>query len=194
MFIDFKKMKEMIPQGGSVTLTVKANKDGKKLGVLYSTKHSLVKVDSTYEKSLEEDKKSISAASEQLSRVLAFTGTPEELTETFEEKITQSYSMEKTLADAIDERTQALNQRIKELKEKKDAKKATSGKTTETKKEETKPEKAKETPSLGGLFGKISTGDTSSGSGEQKEASEEQGTETEEEVADTEEEGLQEVA
>ena len=194
MLIDFRKMKEMIPQGGSVTFTIRANKDGK-LGVLYSTKHSLAKVESTYEKSLEEDKKSISTASQQLSKVLAFTGTPEELTVTFEEKLTQSYSMEKTLADAINERTQAVNERIKELKEKKDVKKATSGKTGDTKKEEKKPEKAKETPSLGGLFGKISTGDSSSDTVEKKEADEEQGSETGEEAIETEEEGgLQEVA
>jgi hypothetical protein len=156
MLIDFAKMTGMIPQGGSVSFTVIPKKNGK-LAVLYQTKHSLLKVDSTYEKSLEDEKKEILEASQKLSKVLAFTGAPEELTERFEEMISRSCSAEKSLADAVSERTQELNEKIKALKEKKDSRKTVAGKPNVTNKEEKQPEKAKQAPSVGGLFGSIGT-------------------------------------
>jgi hypothetical protein len=178
-------LKDLIPASGCVTLTIKPAKDNT-LGVLYSVKHSLSKVESTYEKTLEDDKKAIEKASQRLSKVVAFNGTAEDLTATFEEKITQSYTTEKALVDVINERTTELNAAIKELKAKKELKKPAPAKpgTTaaaapkkEEKKEEPKPEK-KSVPALGGLFGAISTEGCSTGSTD-KEKAEETAPETE---------------
>lgn len=195
MLIDFTKLKDLIPAGGCVTLTIKPAKENT-LGVLYSVKHTLSKVDSTYEKTLEDDKKAIEKASQRLSKVLAFNGTPEELTASFEEKITQSYSTEKALVDVINERTTELNAAIKELKAKKDLKKpvAKPGATTaaspkkEEKKEEPKPEK-KSVPALGGLFGSINTEGCSTGTAE---GPKDEGAETGAEETGTEETGIDE--
>jgi hypothetical protein len=198
MLIDFTKLKDLIPASGCVTLTIKPAKDNT-LGVLYSVKHSLSKVESTYEKTLEDDKKAIEKASQKLSKVVAFNGTPEELTKTFEEKITQSYATEKALADVINERTAELNACIKDLKAKKDVKKpaakpgataAASPKKEEKKKEEPKPEK-KSVPALGGLFGSINTEGCSTGSAGGTKA-EEAETGAEETGAEETEAGLEE--
>ena len=116
--IDFKKLQSIVPEGGSVTLTVTHAAAGK-LSVLMSSKRKLAVVNSTYEKSLEDDKKAIEKASKGLSKVLAFSGTPEDLTASFEKKITENCTAERLLVEVINERTAELNEQIKALKNKK---------------------------------------------------------------------------
>lgn len=155
MIIDFKKLHGLIPVKGSITITIAhAGEEG--LSVLMSTKHVLGKVDATYEKSLEDDKKAIEAATKGLSKVVAFKGSPEALTDSFEEKITETASVERSLADAIAERTAELNEKLKLLKSKKPGTAGTAaGKKDEQKKagQGEQKEVKKPAPALPSLFG-----------------------------------------
>lgn len=141
MLIDFTKLQEIIPADGSITLTIKKNLDGK-LGVLFQSKHNLKKsTGSTYEKDLKGQQDNIEAAKKELDKVLGWTDTPEVLTATFRERINVHAATARSLAEAVNNSTDALNARIKELADKKvakspAAKKGEASKPVELKKEE----------------------------------------------------------
>ncbi len=123
MLIDFTKLAALIPCKGSVSFVVKHTKDGG-LSVLFTSKHEVGKPDSTYEKSLDGQKKAIEAATAELNKVIPLKGTPEELNAEFENAITNALTAEKTLAETISAYVEDLNKKIKELKDKSAAKPA----------------------------------------------------------------------
>ncbi len=152
--INFTKLNGIIPDKGFITLTVKKNSDGT-LGVQFKSKHTILKADSTYDKDLKSTQESIEKAEKHLDRVLAFSGSPEALTANFEEQINKKESAARTLVETVNETTEALNARIKELKDKKTVK--TTPKTDKETKTLSPKEAAKPDPLAGGLFSSIST-------------------------------------
>lgn len=192
MIIDFTALQNVIPQEGSITLTVKRNKDGK-LGVMYKSTHNLLKKDSSYgnDKEVKGQADAIEKATKELDRVVAFADTPEVLTSTFEEMIKNRFHASRTLADAINESTAGLNERLKDLKAKKTpSKPAAKAEGKDAK----KPEKGT-SQTEGGLFGSITTEAAAGGkdepgtSGKSEDSPEDQEADEEEE-AGAEEEGV----
>lgn len=147
MIIDFNELNKVIPANGSVTFVVKRTKDASKLSVLYTSKNGIPVVDSTYEKTLENEKKTIEKASSALNKVVPISGTPDELNEGFEKAITEIFTAEKTLAETIQERVALLNERIKALK--------APAKTTA--KQVTSSNKCEKTVKAGGADGTVKT-------------------------------------
>ncbi|MFI5294352.1 MAG: hypothetical protein ACHQ0Y_04935 [Thermodesulfovibrionales bacterium] len=158
MLINFTLLQNYIPDDGSISITVKKNKDGR-LGVMYKNTHSLIKKESSYsnDKDAKASIEAIDKASKELDKVLAFAESPEVLTETFEEKISKRFQTAKSLEDAINESTEALNETLKSLKNKKPATTAKPAVKADAK-DAKKPEKGKSEPE-GGLFGSITSED-----------------------------------
>lgn len=162
MLVDFIKLKELIPQKGTVSFMFRLNTDGQ-IGVCYKvTPQKAPSVSSTSDKSLEGTKKAIEEAEHALEKALSFVGTAEDLNSQFEEKIRMQHSTVMALADAVNQSTVFLNERIKALKDKKDTKKPDAKPEVKKGEKKTEGDKAKE-PLIGGLFGEVSA-DPGSGS------------------------------
>jgi PRTRC genetic system protein E len=157
MIIDFIKLSEVIPEKGSVTFTVKQREDGK-LTVVYMAKHNLKDTKSSYNKEVKDELEVLKEAKEVLAQPIAFTGTAEELNENFEEGIKKKYVSERTLECAINDRAEAINEKIAALDTKKSNKTAC--------KPNIKPTAAGKTEDLAGSLFSRSVSEASAGSDE----------------------------
>lgn len=123
--IDGEKIQTIIPADGSITITFMNTKDGK-IAVLFKSHNVLVTPESSFDSEIKPKTELLEKMRKSLDKAIAFTATPQELTEKFEEFITKRQTAERDLVSAINESTEDLNRRIKELKEKKSAKTVTA--------------------------------------------------------------------
>ncbi|MDA8239263.1 MAG: hypothetical protein M0Z67_02705 [Nitrospiraceae bacterium] len=166
MLIDFKELSKLIPETGSLSLSLKKGK-GEKLDVLFRVKHDLAQMKNTSARTSEEGKQ-IEAATKLLDQPYAFSATAEDLNASFEEKILQPVDSTRSLVELITDRTKALDEAAKSIRTS-----AAKTKTTEKAKvggtADTSPKAAEKTaksePSIGSLFGSVGadTGKTEAG-------------------------------
>ncbi len=152
MLIDFVKLRQIVPEKGSVTVTVKPSADGK-LSVIYHAKHTLEKVSTTYEKGVDGEKTAIEQSARVLNQPLAFIDTAEALNDSFEGLIARRSAAERDLATAVNDSTKALNEQIDALKKAKDARKGAKPSAKPAEKAEQPKEELKKEALGGGLFG-----------------------------------------
>jgi PRTRC genetic system protein E len=156
MLIDFKELSKLIPETGSLSLSVKKGK-GDKLDVLFRVKHDLAQMKNTSAKTSEEGKQ-IEAAAKLLDQPYAFSATAEELNASFEEKILQPVESTRSLVELITDRTKALDEAAKSIRTSAAKTKTTEkAKVTGTADTSTKsPEKkTKDESPIGSLFGSV---------------------------------------
>ena len=125
--IDFERVQEIIPEGGSLSLIFK--KTGDRIIVCYDPKHK------------------IKTGEEKFLQPITMSGTAAELNEGFEDGIISISKKEKTLAEVLNEKAGALDKKIEEAKNKKNpAKSAPPAPKSKgpVKKEKEAPEPAKE--------------------------------------------------
>jgi PRTRC genetic system protein E len=156
MLIDFKEFSKLIPETGSLSLSVKKGK-GEKLDVLFRVKHDLAHLKNTSARSSDEGKQ-IEAATKILDQPYAFSATAEELNASFEEKILQPVESTRSLVELITDRTKALDEAAKSIrtsaaktKTPEKAKVAGAADTSPKTSEKT----AKNEPPIGSLFGSV---------------------------------------
>jgi len=156
MLIDFKELSKLIPETGSLSLSVKKGK-GEKLDVLFRVKHDLAQLKNTSARSSDEGKQ-IEAATKLLDQPYAFSATAEELNASFEEKILQPVESTRSLVELITDRTKALDDAAKSIrtsaaktKTPEKAKVAGTADTTPKASEKT----VKNEPPIGSLFGSV---------------------------------------
>lgn len=158
MLIDFKELSKLIPEAGSLSLSVKKGK-GEKLDILFRVKHDLAQLKNTSAKASEEGKQ-IEAATKLLDQPYAFSATAEELNVSFEEKIKQPVESTRSLVELITDRTKALDEAAKSIR-------TTASKTKTPEKSKvtgpadtpakTSEKAAKQEPPIGSLFGSVGT-------------------------------------
>ena len=156
MLIDFKELSKLIPETGSLSLSVKKGK-GDKLDVLFRVKHDLAQMKNTSAKTSEEGKQ-IEAAAKLLDQPYAFSATAEELNASFEEKILQPVESSRSLAELITDRTKALDEAAKSIRTSAAKTKTTEkAKVTGTADTSTKTleKKTKDESPIGSLFGSV---------------------------------------
>jgi PRTRC genetic system protein E len=170
MLIDFRELSKLVPEAGSLSLSVKMGKAGK-LDVLFRVKHELAQMENTSARTSDEGKQ-IEEATRLLDQPYAFSATAEELNESFAEKIMQPVESVRTLVDLIADRTKALNEAARSIRTSA-AKTKTSDKTKATVTGDA-PQKAgektqKEEPLICSLFGSVRVESEKSGAGEKAE-------------------------
>lgn len=158
MLIDFKELSKLLPEAGSLSLSVKKSK-GEKLDILFRVKHDLGQVKNNSARVSEEGKQ-IEAATKLLDQPYAFSATAEELNASFEERIKQPVESTRSLAELITDRTKALDEAAKSIR-------STASKTKTPEKSKvagsadtparTSEKAAKEEPLIGSLFGSVGT-------------------------------------
>ncbi len=158
MLIDFKELSKLLPEAGSLSLSVKKGK-GEKLDILFRVKHDLAQIKNSSARSTEEGKQ-IEAATKLLDQPYAFSATAEELNASFEEKIKQPVESTRSLVELITDRTKALDEAAKSIRTA-TSKTKTSDKSKVTGSADTTAktlEKAvKNEPPIGNLFGSVGT-------------------------------------
>jgi PRTRC genetic system protein E len=170
MLIDFKVLSKLIPETGSLSLSIKKGK-GEKLDVLFRVKHDLAIMKNTAARTSEEGKQ-IEAATKLLDQPYAFSATAEELNTSFEEKILQPVESTRSLVDLITDRTKALDEAARSIRtsaartKPSDKPKATGTGEASQKTVEKTP---KEEPLIGSLFGSVGAEAEKTGAGEKAE-------------------------
>lgn len=160
MLIDFKELSKLLPESGSLSMSIKKGK-GEKLDVLFRVKHELAQLKNTSSRG-SDDAKQIDAATKLLDQPYAFSATAEELNVSFEEKIKQPVESTRSLVEVITDRTKALEEAAKAIRtssaKAKTADKAKGAGTADaTTKAAEKP--SKQEPNIGSLFGSVGSSD-----------------------------------
>ncbi len=160
MLIDFKELSKLLPESGSLSMSIKKGK-GEKLDVLFRVKHELAQLKNASSRGSDEAKQ-IDAATKLLDQPYAFSATAEELNASFEEKIKQPVESTRSLVEVITDRTKALEEAAKSIrtssaKAKTTDKAKATGTAEATTKTAEKP--SKQEPNIGSLFGSVGTND-----------------------------------
>lgn len=171
MLIDFKELSKLLPEAGSLSLSVKKSK-GEKLDILFRVKRDLGHVKNNSARVSEEGKQ-IEAATKLLDQPYAFSATAEELNASFEEKIKQPVESTRSLAELITDRTKALDEAARSIRTT-----ASKAKTPEKSKAtgpadtpaRTSEKAAKEEPLIGNLFGSVGTETDTKDAGDKSES------------------------
>ena len=158
MLIDFKELSKLLPEAGSLSLSVKKGK-GEKLDILFRVKHDLAQMKNSSARSTDEGKQ-IEAATRLLDQPYAFSASAEELNASFEEKIKQPVESTRSLVELITDRTKALDEAAKSIrtatsKTKSSEKSKVTGSADTTAR--TVEKAVKNEPPIGNLFGSVGT-------------------------------------